>query len=180
MYGRGGVFMNTFLRVAVVTILFVFTAQAYESDDTLKVSIIEKASQFIALKDKGGESVVVTVFNNSYGDLFEKIFADKQINSKNIKIKYITSIDQLENTTILYISNVSSENLSAILEKTNHKNILTVSDMRGFAEKGGILQVYIASQKAKLKINLDVANQEDIKVKASLLRIAEVVQKDKI
>lgn len=170
--------MNKFLKVLLVSIIFVAIVKAYDSDDTLKVSIIEKASQFISLKEKVGESVIVTVFNNSYGDLFEKIFADKQINSKNIKIKYIDNIDQLEDTTILYISNVSSESLSAILEKVNKKNILTVSDMRGFAEKGGVMQVYIVSQKAKLKINLDVANKEDIKVKASLLRIAEVIQKD--
>jgi hypothetical protein len=134
----------------------------------------------MSLKDKGGTMVIVTVFNNTYGDLFEKVFASKQINSHNIKIKYINNIDELEDTTILYISNVSSGSLSAILKKVENKNILTVSDMRGFAEKGGVLQVYIASQKAKLKINLDVANKENIKIKASLLRIAEVVQKENL
>jgi hypothetical protein len=163
-----------------ITVIFVVNSAAYESDDNLKVAIIEKASQFMSLKDKGGTMVIVTVFNNTYGDLFEKVFTSKQINSKNIKIKYINNIDELEDTTILYISNVSSGSLSAILKKVENKNILTVSDMRGFAEKGGILQVYIASQKAKLKINLDVANKEDIKIKASLLRIAEVVQKENL
>lgn len=150
---------------------------AYESDDILKISIIEKSLQFISLKSKNSD-IVITVLNNSYGDLFEKVFANKQINSKNIKIKYVNDIKNINDTTVLYISNVSSESLSSILEKANNKSILTVSDMRGFAEKGGILQVYIASQRAKLKINLATANKEDIKIKSSLLRIAEVIQKD--
>lgn len=177
--GYKAIFMYKFFISIFTTFLFSVNLSAYDPDDALKISIIEKACQFMSLKEKAGNSVVVTVFNNTYGDLFEKVFSNKQINSKKIQIKYVTSIDKIDDTTILYIANVSSESLSAILKKVENKNILTVSDMRGFAEKGGILQVYIASQKAKLKINLDAANKEDIKIKASLLRIAEVIKEDK-
>jgi len=170
--------MPNIARVFIVAFLFVVNLLSYDADDTLKISIVEKASQFVTLKEKG-DSVVITVFNNTYGDLFDKTFAGKQINSKNIKIKYVNSVDKIDDATILYISNVSSDALAAILKKVNNKNILTVSDMRGFAEKGGIMQVYIASQKAKLKINLDAANKEDIKIKSSLLRIAEIIKEEK-
>ena len=164
---------------ALVSAFIATTLCANESEDFLKVSIIEKASQFVTLKESGGDTVVVTVLNNPYGDLFDKVFAGKTINSKKVKIKYINSIDKLEDTGILYIANVSSENLSNVLKKATNKNMLTVSDIRGFAEKGGVLQVFIVSQKPKLKINIDAAAKEDIKIKASLLRIAEVIKEDK-
>jgi YfiR/HmsC-like len=171
--------MYKFFTAAFLQCILLTSSFAYEADDNLKISIVEKASQFVTLRDKGGDSIIITVFNNAYGDLFEKTFAGKQINSKNIKIKYANSIDKLDDATILYISNVSSDALTTILKKIKDKNILTVSDMRGFAEKGGIMQVYIASQKPKLKINLDAANREDIKIKASLLRIAEIIKEEK-
>jgi hypothetical protein len=167
-----------FSKVFFVSVVFAATMAAYDQDDNLKVSIVEKAAQFMTLKGRGG-NIVITVYNNSYGDLFEKVFAGKQIDSKNIKIKYANAPDKIEDTTILYIANANAEQLTAILKKVDQKNTLTVSDIRGFAEKGGVMQVYIASQKAKLKINLDAANKEDIKIKASLLRIAEVIKESK-
>jgi len=167
--------MFALLKVFFTVAVFASHLTAYDADDSLKVSILEKATQFVSLKEKG-DSVTITVFNNAYGDLFERVFANKQINSKKVKIKYVNSIDKLDDATILYISNVNAENLAEILRRVEHKNILTVSDIRGFAEKGGIMQLYIVSQKAKLKINLDAANKEDIKIKASLLRIAEVIK----
>ncbi len=167
-----------YLKVFFASAVCAVSLSAYEADENLKISIVEKAAQFMTLKGRGG-NIVITVYNNTYGDLFEKVFAGKQIDSKNIKIKYANSVDKIDDTTILYIANANSEQLSTILKKVDHKNVLTVSDIRGFAEKGGIMQVYIASQKAKVKINLDAATKEDIKIKASLLRIAEVIKESK-
>ena len=47
---------------------------------------------------------------------------------------------------------------------TYEKNILTISDLRGFAQKGGIIQIYSMSQKLKLNINLQKAQKENIKI----------------
>lgn len=165
------------MKKLIASLLF-FAAflNSYESDDALKVSILEKAIQFMTFKDKN--EAIIAVYNNSYGDAFEKTFAGKQINNKNIKIKYIDNIDKLEGVTVLYISNVASDSLGLILKKASAKGILTVSDARGFTEKGGAMQIFIASQKPKLKINLDAAHKEDIKIKAALLRIAEVTKED--
>ncbi len=163
-------------KLIALLLFFATFLHSYDSDDALKVSILEKAIQFMTFKDKN--EAIIAIYNNSYGDAFEKTFAGKQINNKNIKIKYIDNIDKLEGATVLYISNVASDTLGLILKKANNKGILTVSDARGFTEKGGAMQIFIASQKPKLKINLDTAHKEDIKIKATLLRIAEVTKED--
>lgn len=163
-------------KLIALLLFFATFLNSYESDDALKVSILEKAIQFMTFKDKN--EAVIAVYNNSYGDAFDKIFSGKQINNKNIKIKYINNIDKLDDATVLYISNVASDTLGLILKKVSNKGILTVSDARGFTEKGGAMQIFIASQKPKLKINLDAAYKEDIKIKATLLRIAEITKED--
>jgi len=102
----------------------------------------------------------------------------KKIHNKPIELKYITNIDDLGTTNILYLPQSNTKNLLKILQKLQGKNILTVSDIRGFAEKKGMLQIYFVSQKPKLKINLDQAHKHKLKISLSLLRIADVIRGD--
>ncbi len=74
---------------------------------------------------------------------------------------------------------MKSKELSQILNKTKDRNILTISDTRGFAQRGGILQLYFVSQKLKLKVNTHSAKLQNIKIKPTLLRIASVVKEEK-
>ncbi len=151
----------------------------YESEDKLQVVIIGKVSKFIKWQDKENDKFTITVLDNPYGDLFNTIFDDKKIKKKEIDIIYIDSINKLSDSDVLYIPNSQAKTLPEILEKIKNKNILTVSNIRGFAEKGGIIQIYFVSQKVKLKINLDVANEEKLKISSSLLRIAKIVKEEK-
>jgi len=149
---------------------------AYESEDKLKAVIIGKVAKFVKWKDRKNDNFVITIMNNPYGQLFDEIFDGKKIQKRDVELKYIDDIDKLSDTNILYIPASNSKNLNKILEKINGKNILTISDIRGFAEKKGIVQVYFSSQKIKLKINLDIAKEDDLKISSALLRVATVIR----
>lgn len=164
----------------VTQIVATSVLNAYESEDKVKAVIIGKLAKYIKWEDKKEDNdFIITVLNNPYDDLFDKVYAKKKIQGKQVKIDYIDDISQLKNPHILYIPKTEAAELSPILNVTSDKNILTVSDIRGFAEKQGIVQVYFASQKAKLKINVDAANKQNLKIKSSLLNIAEVVKEEK-
>lgn len=168
------------LVIFIVISVFLTTLNAYESEDKLKVVIIGKVAKFIKWKDNNYDNFIITVLNNPYEKLFDKTFQNKKIKNKNIQIKYISNIDELTDTNILYIPPSNAKNLSDILSQLDGKNILTVSDIRGFAEKNGMMQIYFVSQKVKLKVNLDVAKRENLKISSSLLRIAKVIKEEKL
>ena len=162
----------------LLVLLFCSSLNAYESEDKLKVIIIGKVSKFISWKGNMQDEFVITVLKDPFDGLLEKIYSKNKIKSKKVKIVYIDNIDDLKFTNILYIPSSESSNLQAILKKTKDKNILTVSDIRGFAEKKGLMQIYFASQKIKLKINFDTAKEDGLQIKSSLLRIATVIRED--
>ncbi len=162
--------------VALIFILLCSNLQAYESEDKLKVVIIGKVAKYVTWQDSDGDVFKITVLNNPFGDLIDKRYSDKKINKKPVEIKYIDSIDDISTPHILYIHDVSSAQLEQILQKVSGKNILTISDSRGFADKKGIVQIYFASQKVKLKINHGVSKKENLMISSALLRIAEVVK----
>ena len=162
----------------LLSLLFFSNLHAYESEDKLKAIIIGKVSKFISWEENTQDEFVITVLKDPFNGLLEKIYSKKKIKSKKVKIVYIDNINELKFTNILYIPNSESSNLHKILQKIKNKNILTVSDIRGFAEKKGTMQIYFASQKIKLKINLDTAKEDKLQIKSSLLRIATVIREE--
>ena len=161
----------------VLLFLFIMSLNslsAYQSEDKLKALIIGKVAKYIVWDNKHTD-FTITILNDK-NNFFKKIYHNKKIHGKNIKIDYIDTIDKLNKSDILYISDKDSKILDDILKKVENKNILLVSDIRGFAERGGILQIYFVSQKIKLRINLDNAKKENLKIKSSLLRVADVVR----
>jgi len=168
------------LKIIIVALFFIYSSlHAYESEDKLQVVLVGKVAKYIKFHDNTTDTFTITVLRNNFGTLFDDIYKDKKIHSKPVTIKYIQTIDELETSDILYIPKVSSKELSKILTQTQNKNILTISDTRGFAQKGGVMQFYFVSQKIKIRINTYSANKQNLKVKPTLLRISDVVKEDK-
>jgi len=168
------------LKVIFIFIFFInYSLNAYESEDKLKVVIVGKVAKYVEYQNEISDNFIITILKNRFGTLFDDIYKDKKIKSKPVKILYIDNIDQLSLTNILYIPKVNSQELSKIFEQTHNKNILTISDMRGFAQKGGVMQLYFVSQKIKIKINTNSASRQNLKIKSTLLRISDVVKEDK-
>lgn len=164
------------LKVLILFSLLFNTLNAYESEEKLKIIVIGKIAKFIKWEPSKNKVFTITILNNPDDTLFDEIFLNKKIQGKNVKLIYIDNIDQLSITNILYIPKTDSKALLNILKKTKNKNILTVSDIRGFADKNGIIQISFVSQKVKLKINLNEANKSRLKISLSLLRIADVIK----
>ena len=116
------------------------------------------------------------MLNSSYSQLFDEVYFDKKIKSKPVIIRHIDNVDDIGTTDILFISELREFTLDEVFLMSRNKNILTVSDMRGFAHKGGNLQLYFVGQKLKLKMNIDAMQEEGFHVKRTLLKIVEVVE----
>lgn len=163
--------------VLIVCILLMnISLYGYESEEKLEAVIIGKIAKYIMWKDTSVDDFTIATLDTKLYNLFKEIYEGKQIKGKNVYVQNITDISKLGNPNILYISKEHSKNLQTILKNTQSKNILTVSNIRGFTEKNGIVQINFIAQKPKLKINLDEANKENLKVRSSLLRIVDVVK----
>lgn len=164
----------------LLLLIFCTSLDAYQTESKLQAVLIGKIAKYISWKDKvPGSNFIITVLNNPFGNLWNDIYHNKKVKSQHVLIRYIDTIDAIGKTNILYIPDSDSYQLNQILESTKGKNILTISDIRGFAEKNGAVQISFVSQKVKLKINLDVVKENDLNVKSTLLRIADVIQEGK-
>lgn len=166
------------IKSIFIFLLSINSLFAYQSEESLKITVIGKIAKYVSWPNETS-SFTITILDNPFGKKINIAYKDKKIGGKKIKIVSINDIKDLpQDTKILYIPKKDSYKLTTILQSISGKNILTISDIRGFAQKKGILQVYFLSRKLRLKINLDIAKKNNLQIRSVLLRIAKVL-KDK-
>lgn len=86
---------------------------------------------------------------------------------------------------VLFITHASGGELAQAVESARRNGVLTVSEMNGFADNGGIIEMktvektigLFSSNKINLRINLKAADAASLKISAQLLEIAAEVLK---
>ncbi len=115
---------------------------------------------------------------NFFGDNLE-IIAREQLNTK--KSFAVQQLDQPdlahvgELCHLVFISLSERHSYREILAGFSDYSILTVSDIPGFAQQGGMVEFYIEHNRVRLAVNLERVREVDLKMDAQLLSISKIV-----
>ena len=110
-----------------------------------------------------------------FGDALAAV-EGKTVTGRKVVIKHCETLDDLDKCHILFISRPEEQNLSKILAKVEDWNTLTVSDIEGFAQRGGIISLITVEKKIRFEINVDAAERSRLKISSKLLRLAKIVK----
>lgn len=179
--------MSIMQRIFIILVFFVGSiVNAYESEEKLKVIITGKIAQFIFWEKLQESDFTIAVYKSPFLPYFEKIYKNSFIHKKKVTIlplyesKTLNNSELLQKIDMLYIGDiVFNKELEKILGFIEDHNIVTISTLRGFAQKGGMIQIYEQNQKLKLRINLEQVKKENINIKSSLLRISDIIVGEK-
>jgi hypothetical protein len=105
-----------------------------------------------------------------------KIPRDKRIQNKKIIIKKIKEPADIGGSHVLFIAASEAYRLDNILSYIKDKDILTIGDTKGFAQKGVIINFYVEKERVKFEINRRAAKESPVKLHSQLFAIARVVE----
>jgi hypothetical protein len=143
----------------------------------LKSVIVGKIAKFIKWENDDGNDFIITIYKSRRSKMFfEKVYKNRKIQDRRVQIKLAQTVDEIGKSHILYIPNIGNREVDEVLRSTASKNILTVGDSKGFAERGGVIQLYFASRKIKFKINYETSKEQRVKISSTLLRISKVIK----
>lgn len=100
---------------------------------------------------------------------------DKMVKGRRLHIKHVNHVNEISGGHILFISVSERENLRHTLRAVKNSAILTVSEIDGFAEQGGIINFITVENRIQFGINPDAAEQSGLKISSQLLRLARIV-----
>ena len=86
-----------------------------------------------------------------------------------------TDSNRLTSCDILFISSSEKDRLPSIMAALKDLPILTVSEIEGFAQRGGMINFIIVGNKVHFEVNPDAAKQVGIHISSQLLKLARIV-----
>jgi hypothetical protein len=101
--------------------------------------------------------------------------ADQTMRGRPVRVARYEAARTDGQCQVLYIGASEHHHYWRLLEQVHGTPILTVSEIRGFADAGGIIQLYHARDRIRFKINLDTARSSGLRLSARLLDLAEVI-----
>jgi hypothetical protein len=127
-----------------------------------------------AFSDEKAPFVFGVLGGNPFGGTLKELVAQEKISGHPTAIQYHTNLNQLRRCHVLYICGSQKPQLGNILKRLKGKNILTVSDIAGFTEAGGMI-AFIPDTRVRFRINLAAAKSEDLTISSKLLKLADSI-----
>ena len=183
---------NLHSRIAVfcffiVIFLFPFPLNAdnITEEQKIKAALLLKLTHFIDWPETSNS-------NNSSSDYFKicilgrddfgsalNLLSGRKVNESSIEIaRFNNSQSVINNCQLVFISVSKAPFIKTIINKFNNSPLLTISDSKHFAEKGGMIQLVTKNKHIGFKVNLKKVKASGLKISSTLLQLSTIVDTD--
>ncbi len=102
----------------------------------------------------------------------------KRVGDRPLEIRRISGASEALRCHLVFLSDGDRTRPESLLEETRESSVLTVGEMEGFAQKGGIINFYREGKKVRFEINTVAAQQAGLRISSRLLGLAKIVSAD--
>lgn len=169
------------LAQCLVALLCLLTgmAPAWPSQDELqlKAVFLGRFASYVQWPQAERAAFNITVLGaHPLGEQLARLYADKRIQGRPVHIHTVAQVQDVGTPDMLFVALPSVATRQAAIAYAQEHGILSVSDAKGFAALGGIIQINFVEQNVQIKINYDAAVKTGLHIGAPLLSIATVLR----
>ena len=125
---------------------------------------------------ESSDVITVCVFGDDpFGEALESI-KDKLVKGRRLTIRRLGPVKDLESCHVLFIGASEEARLPQVVQSLRGASVLTIGEIEGFAESGGIINFVVKKNKVHFEINLNNAERARLKLSSQLLSVARVVR----
>jgi hypothetical protein len=128
-----------------------------------------------AFPDKTSPIRIGILGNDHFGSALEETVRGETIHDRPLIVVRSRRAEDLLNCHLVFISESEARGIEAILSQLSPRPILTVSDVNGFARRGGVIAFYPEGKKVRFEINIDTAQRLGLKMSSQLLSLGKIV-----
>ncbi|MEZ5359763.1 MAG: YfiR family protein [Candidatus Zixiibacteriota bacterium] len=154
---------------------------AQTSEYTMKAIYLERFSRFIDwpkvadIEDTSRPFILTVIGENPFGESLAAVFKDQKILKKQVIISYVDSVEHIDSCHMLFIASSEKNNIDHIIDRVKDLGVLTVGDTEGFAEKGVLINLYLAEGKVRFEVNEAAVKESEFNISYHLMRMAKIV-----
>jgi len=156
------------------------SAQAPVSEFKVKAVYLVKFIEFVDWPDgafpaTNSPLVIGVLGTDPFGRMLDEVAEGEMIKNRRVVVRRFHNAKEAEDANVLFIDKSESSRLRSILPSLQDRSILTVSDIEGFSDKGGVVRFIIENNKVHFRINVGAARRANLQISSKLLQLADVV-----
>jgi hypothetical protein len=167
-------------RRALMAMLAVFAGPVSAVDTaaeaSVKAAFVYNFAKFIewpasAAAERGSEVRICTAGLDA--ELASSVAAleGKSVQARTVSVKRDVKVAELDACRLLVLGTTAQ----ALAESVRGKaGLLTISDVKGFAASGGIIELFVDAGKMRFEINTRAAEHAGLRISSQLLKLAKV------
>jgi hypothetical protein len=128
-----------------------------------------------AFPDAQTPLVIGVLGKDPFESTLDEAVRGETVHSRHLVVRRFSNIEDVKDCHVLFISRSESAHLDRILSSLKGRTILTVGDVDGFSEQGGMIRFVTEKNKVRFRINLESAKAAGLTISSKLLRPAEIV-----
>ncbi len=144
------------------------------TDAHIKAVYLIKIRDFISWPQDQNTETICVIGNDLTGSALAQITRESPAH-KNLKIEKKMLTSDFQDCHILYIAEASEDIVGQVLYSVEDLPILTVSDIKNFILRGGMIGFTQEEQRIKLEVNLAPARTSKLGISSKLLQVAKKV-----
>lgn len=189
--GRGRATARLVALVRVLLAVFVFAAAAPKAaaqedmplDYQVKAAFLVNFPKYVDFPTASftgtNTPIQVAIFgdDNVADEFATMISGGRAVGGRTIVLRRISKEEEITpDIQILFIGSSERHRTAAILEKLKAANVLTVGESEDFLNRGGVVNLNRQGRKIRLQVNLEAANQAQLRISSKLLMASDVVK----
>lgn len=155
-------------------------AQGQPTEYEIKAAFVYNFAKFVEWPpeafSKPSDSVRLCVLgNHPLASDLQQLIAGKTIGTRAVEVQRVSPL-QIRGCHVLFVGTLESWRLQQVLESARGANVLTVGDIPGFIEQGGVIDFILDQNRIRFEVNLKAAQDAGLKLSSKLLSLAKAVE----
>jgi hypothetical protein len=122
------------------------------------------------------DTITIGIFGeNPFGSALAPLNG-KTAKGRRVVIKQLDSLRDADNCQVIFVSSSEKQRLRDIFENATAEHVLTVGEVEGFAQSGGIINFIEENNKVHFEINAEAARRTGLTISSELLKLAKLVK----
>jgi YfiR/HmsC-like len=113
--------------------------------------------------------------DDPFGPALEATIRGEVVRRHPLVVRRSGRIGDLVGCQLIFVSRSESGRLGPIFAALDHRPALTVSDIAGFASRGGVICFYLKGDRVRFMINPAAADRAGLKISSQLLSLGTIV-----
>lgn len=110
-----------------------------------------------------------------FGPALEAVINGETVHKRPLHVIRSHHWQDLQQCHLVFVSPSERQHVDTVLRAFSTRPVLTVSEVPGFAERGGVINFFFEGRKIRFEINLSAARRHDLKMSAQLLNLARII-----